>query len=455
VTPAAPMIEVHELTRRYGARTVVDNVSFNVAPGEVFALIGPNGSGKTTTIRMLCGLLEPTSGYARIMGYDVVGDAAKVRQQIGYMSQRFSLYQDLTVRDNLNFYARVYNVPRATRGDRLRELVGMCGLEGRERQRVRELSGGWKQRLALACAIIHRPPLLFLDEPTAAVDPVSRRRFFATIFRLVREGVTAFITTHYLEEAEYANRVGMIQDGVLHALASPAELKQGALRGKLYAVGSPTPIDTVEAIRDAPGVREAVLYGQTIHVLVDPLQQSADTLRDWLGGQRLAVTSVAEIEPSLEDVFISLHSGFSMGGDGSRAEVDPGRLRLIPLFAGLDGESLAVIANRFVTRHAPADHLLVRQGELGDRFYVIVSGNVEVTRSDPGEPDRRLAVLGRGDVFGEIALIRNQPRNASVRTLTPCLLLTLDRAPFLELLETRPLLRQYIERVADERLAHR
>jgi energy-coupling factor transporter ATP-binding protein EcfA2 len=332
-------------------------------------------------------------------------------------------------------------------------LIALSGLDGRERQPVGQLSGGWKQRLALACAIIHRPPLLFLDEPTAAVDPVSRRRFFATIFRLVREGVTAFITTHYLEEAEYANRVGMIQEGFLQALASPAELKQGSLRGKLYSVGSPTPIDSVEALRGAPGVREAVLYGQTIHVLVDPLQQSAEMLRDWLTTQNLVVSTVSEIEPSLEDVFISLHSGFSISTDGSRAEVDPGRLRQIPLFDGLDDDSLLLIANRFETRQAPADQVLVRQGETGDRFYVIVNGSVAVTRAEPGEADRRVAVLGRGDIFGEIALVRSQARNASVRTLKPCLLLTLDRPQFLELLETRPLLRAYIERVADERTA--
>ena len=450
-----PVVEVRGLSKRYGERTVVDNVSFEVNRGEVFALIGPNGSGKTTTIRMLCGLLKPTEGVASVLGYDIVRDAERLKQQIGYMSQRFSLYQDLSVVDNLKFYARVYNVPRKLREARIRELLVMAGLDGRERQTVAQLSGGWKQRLALACAIVHRPPLLFLDEPTAAVDPVARRSFFATIFSLVREGVTAIVTTHYLEEAEYANRVAMMQDGVLQALASPAELKRGALRGVLLALVCKQPIDAVEIVRNLAGVREAVLYGQTMHVLIDPSLQSAEGIRAELVLAGIGVGSLAPIEPSLEDVFVSLYSGFVINPDGTNVELEPGRLRMIPLFDGLDAVSLSMIANRFQTRRVPADRLLVRQGELGDRFYVVVNGTVDVTRAEPGEPERRLAVLGRGDVFGEIALIRDQPRNASVRTLTPCLLLTLDREPFLELLESRPRLREYVERVAAERLGQR
>ena len=449
------VVEVRGLTKRYGARAVVDDVSFEVKRGEVFALIGPNGSGKTTTIRMLCGLLKPTAGAASILGYDVVRDAERVKQQIGYMSQRFSLYEDLSVLDNLKFYARVYNVPRKRRTDRIDELLAMSGLAGRERDAVGQLSGGWKQRLALACAIVHRPPLLFLDEPTAAVDPVARRRFFATIFSLVREGITAIVTTHYLEEAEYANRVGMMQDGVLQALAAPAELKQGALRGVLLGLVCDRPIEAVELLREMPGVREATLYGQTIHVLIDPALQSADAVRAELIRAGIGVGSVTPIEPTLEDVFVSLYSGFVVNADGTNVELEPRRLRTIPLFDGLDEASLISIANRFVTRREAADRLLVRQGDLGDRFYVVVNGSVEVTRADPGVPERRLAVLGRGDVFGEIALIRDQPRNASVRTLTPCLLLTLDRQPFLELLATRPGLRAYVERVAAERLGVR
>jgi hypothetical protein len=245
----------------------------------------------------------------------------------------------------------------------------------------------------------------------------------------------------------------MIQDGVLQALASPAELKRNALRGKLYSVGSPMPIDAVEALRTAPGIREAVLYGQTIHVLVDPLQQSASSLGDWLDAQHIAVSGISEIEPTLEDIFVSLYSGVVIDPDDTNVKLEPSRLRTIPPFVGLDDASLMMIANRFVARPEPADALLIRQGEFGDRLYVIVSGSVEVTQAEPGEADRLLAVLRRGDVFGELALLRDQPRNASVRTLTPCVLLTLDRTELLDLLETRPRLREYIERVADERLA--
>jgi ABC-2 type transport system ATP-binding protein len=451
----APVVDVRGLTKRYGARTVVDNASFEVRRGEVFALVGPNGSGKTTLIRMLCGLLTPTAGEARVLGYAIVKDATRLKQQIGYMSQRFSLYQDLSVVDNLKFYLRVYNVPRGSRAERLRELLAMSGLEGRERQPVAQLSGGWKQRLALACAIVHRPPLLFLDEPTAAVDPIARRRFFATIFSLVREGVTAFVTTHYLEEAEYANRVAMMQDGVLQAIASPSELRQDALRGLLLSLVCELPIAAVEILRNLAGVREATLYGQTIHTLIDPALQSAEGIRTALLQAGILVSSLTPVQPTLEDVFVSLYSGFVINPDGTKVELEPGRLRMMPLFDGLDEASLAVIANRFVTRREQAGQLLVRQGDLGDQFYVIVNGSVEVTRSEPGEPERQLAVLGRGDFFGEIALIRDQPRNASVRTLTPCLLLTLDRGSFLELLETRPQMRAYVERVAAERIGSR
>ena len=450
------IVEVRGLTKRFGERTAVDNVSFEVRRGEVFALIGPNGSGKTTTIRMLCGLLKPTTGEASVLGYDIVRDAERLKQHIGYMSQRFSLYQDLSVLDNLKFYARVYNIPRKTREERIRELLAMSGLEGRERQPVGQLSEGWKQRLALSCAIVHRPRLLFLDEPTAAVDPVARRRFFATISSLVREGVTAIVTTHYLEEAEFADRVGMMQDGELQALAAPAELKRSALRGELYNLVCDRPIDAVEIVRDLVGVREAVLYGQSIHVLIDPAHQSPEGIRAELLLAGIGVGGVTPIEPSLEDVFVSLYSGFVTSPDGTNVELEePRRLRTLPLFNGLDEASLTMIASRFVTRREPGDHLLVRQGEPGDRFYVIVTGTVEVTRSEPGRPDRRLAVLGRGDMFGEIALIRDEPRNATVRTLTPCLLLTLDREPFLQLLDARPRLREHIERVAAERLGQR
>jgi ABC-2 type transport system ATP-binding protein len=222
------------------------------------------------------------------------------------MSQRFSLYEDLTVAENLDFYAGVYRVDRAARRRRVAELVGMAGLQGRERQLAGQLSGGWKQRLALGCAIVHRPPLLFLDEPTAGVDPVSRRRFWTMIYGLAGSGTTVFVTTHYLDEAEHADRVALIFDGALRALAPPAELRATALQGQLLNILCDAPMRAAGLLEGAPGVREVALYGAAIHVLIDPARQSPGGLRGWLTGAGLTVREVAPIEPSLEDVFISL-----------------------------------------------------------------------------------------------------------------------------------------------------
>ncbi len=234
------VIDVHNLTRRFGDQMAVNGVTFSVRRGEVFAFLGPNGSGKSTTIRMLCGILLPTSGEGHVLGFDIVRQSEQIKQHIGYMSQRFALYEDLSVWENLEFYAGVYNVPRGQRRARLEELIAMAGLEGRKRQLAGQLSGGWKQRLALGCAIVHRPPLLFLDEPTAGVDPVSRRHFWMMIHGLAHQGITVFVTTHYLDEAEHANRVAMIYNGVLRALAPPAELRRSALQGQLLNVTRPS-----------------------------------------------------------------------------------------------------------------------------------------------------------------------------------------------------------------------
>ncbi len=305
-TSAAPVIAVDRLTKRFGELVAVDGISFEVQPGEVFAFLGPNGSGKSTTIRMLCGILEPSDGRGRVLGYDIATEGERVKEHIGYMSQRFALYEDLTVRENLEFYAGVYQVPRARRKARLEALVAMAGLTGRERQLAGHLSGGWKQRLALGCAIVHEPPLLFLDEPTAGVDPVSRRRFWTMIYGLAREGVTIFVTTHYLDEAEHANRVAMIHGGVIRALASPADLRRTALDGALVSVACDRPMDALTLLEAAPGVRDVALYGTAIHVLLDPATQTPDSLAAWLRAHDILPLSVAPIAASLEDVFISL-----------------------------------------------------------------------------------------------------------------------------------------------------
>jgi ABC-2 type transport system ATP-binding protein len=298
------VIRVDHLTKRFGDLVAVHGVTFDVQRGEVFAFLGPNGSGKSTTIRMLCGILEPTSGTGEVLGFDILREAEQIKQHIGYMSQRFALYEDLTVRENLEFYAGIYDVSGSALRRRVDELIAMAGLTGRERQLAAQLSGGWKQRLALGCAIVHQPPLLFLDEPTAGVDPVSRRNFWTMIYGLARNGVTVFATTHYLDEAEHANRVAMLDNGVLRALATPADLKAHYLNGQLLAVACDDPLRALGVLQHVPGLAEVTLYGSVIHVLA----QGADPpgIRAALNREGIAVESVSPIAPTIEDVFISL-----------------------------------------------------------------------------------------------------------------------------------------------------
>ncbi len=217
-------VSVENLTKRFGDFTAVNNISFSTKTGSIFGFLGPNGSGKSTTIRMICGVLKPSSGSALVMGYDVVTQTEKVRNNLGYMSQRFSLYEDLTVDENLDFYAGVYSLPKDIRNQRKKELIIMAGLEGKEKKLAGTLSGGWKQRLALGCSLIHKPKLLILDEPTAGVDPVSRRVFWQIIHELSHQGITVFVTTHYMDEAESCDEVGFIFNGNLLEIAPPKKL---------------------------------------------------------------------------------------------------------------------------------------------------------------------------------------------------------------------------------------
>jgi ABC-2 type transport system ATP-binding protein len=296
-------VSAHDLTKVYGDLTAVDHLSLEVREGEVFAFLGPNGSGKTTTIRMLCGIITPTSGEGHVLGFDIATQSESIKARIGYMSQRFALYEDLTVRENLNFYAGVYQVHGSRRTARVQELIGMAGLIGREGQLAGQLSGGWKQRLALGCAIVHQPPLLFLDEPTAGVDPVSRRSFWTLIYGLARGGVTIFLTTHYIDEAEHADRVALMLDGRMVALAPPRELRETGLSGTLLEVECEPAVAALELLPGIPGVHEVTLYGTLLHVLVDGI--SAEQLTATLRQRGLTVTSVRAIKPSLEDVFVS------------------------------------------------------------------------------------------------------------------------------------------------------
>jgi ABC-2 type transport system ATP-binding protein len=296
-------VEARELTKKYGDLIAVDRLSLYVNEGEVFAFLGPNGSGKTTTIRMLCGIITPSSGQGRVLGFDVTSQSESIKARIGYMSQRFALYEDLTVRENLEFYAGLYQVAGARRTTRVAELIEMAGLTGRSGQLAGQLSGGWKQRLALGCAIVHEPPLLFLDEPTAGVDPVSRRSFWTLIYGLARSGVTIFLTTHYIDEAEHANRVALMLNGRVVAVAPPRQLRETGLSGTLLEVEADPAVVALEVAPQIEGVREVTLYGTQLHILVEGLSEA--NLAAALRGRGLSVSSVREIKPSLEDVFVS------------------------------------------------------------------------------------------------------------------------------------------------------
>jgi ABC-2 type transport system ATP-binding protein len=299
-------LKVEGLTKKFGAFVAVDNVSFEVRRGEVIGYLGPNGSGKTTTIRMLCGLLHPTAGSAQVMGLDVVRNPEGVKTQIGYMSQKFALYDDLTVRENLEFYAGVYDLPRETEKVRLAEILRMSGLEGRLDSKTADLSGGWRQRLALGCALVHRPPLLFLDEPTSGVDPVARREFWDLIYELASGGTTIFVTTHYMDEAEHCERVGFMHSGHLLAFDSPHKLKAHYLKGSTWSLDADPLLETVHALSEMEGVAQARLQGDRAQAIVAEGTWTPETLTASLLERGVTVRSIEPVEPTLEDVFTLL-----------------------------------------------------------------------------------------------------------------------------------------------------
>jgi ABC-2 type transport system ATP-binding protein len=298
-------IEVKGLTKQFGDFTAVNNVFFDIRRGEIFGFLGPNGAGKTTTIRMLLGLLRPTNGTARVLGFDVVHEADEVRRHIGYMSQRFSLYQDLTVSENLDFYGRTYGV----RGERLRErkrfVIDMAGLRGRERELTRHLSGGWKQRLALGAAILHEPQMLFLDEPTAGVDPISRRSFWDLLYDLAAEGTTILVTTHYMDEAEHCQDLAFIYQGRIIARGSPDEIKRNRMRGQVLELDCSDPGRAIQVLEAMDHFEEVALYGSLVHIVAEGVEQRQAAIRRKLEQEGLSVHALDVIAPSLEDVFIS------------------------------------------------------------------------------------------------------------------------------------------------------
>ncbi len=299
-------IVVDALGKRFGSFVAVAGVSFEVARGEVMGFIGPNGAGKSTLIRILCGLLRPSAGRALVAGIDVAQDPEGVRRRIGYMSQKFSLYNDMSVVENLKFFGGIYGVSRADIHERLRFAVDMAGLAGREDALVATLAGGWKQRLALGAAILHRPAILFLDEPTSGVDPSSRRRFWELIHTLAQDGVSVLVSTHYMDEAEYCHRVALINRGRLVALGTPLELRQHALGGELLAIEGASIGDAMEQIKQAPGVLDLAMFGSALHALVDQAALRAPELLALLAAKGRADLRVRRIEPSLEDSFVHL-----------------------------------------------------------------------------------------------------------------------------------------------------
>jgi ABC-2 type transport system ATP-binding protein len=306
-------LEVHGLTKKFGTFTAVDHVSFTVEPGEVLGYLGPNGSGKTTTIRMLCGLLTPTEGEASILGIDAFKHPEQIKPLIGYMSQKFSLYDDLTVLENLQFYAGVYEIPESTEKQRIDEILHLAGLQERTESLTVELSGGWRQRLALGCAILHRPKLLFLDEPTSGVDPVARREFWDLIYGMAAQGTTIFITTHYMDEAEHCNRVAFMYRSKLMALDTPAALKSKYLHGAAWDLAADPLLETVDELSHTEGVAQASLHGDRAHVILDSTQWSPDSLTKYLAGKSIIVNSIETVQSTLEDVFTLLAHHGRMG----------------------------------------------------------------------------------------------------------------------------------------------
>ncbi|MGP0088837.1 MAG: ATP-binding cassette domain-containing protein [Xanthobacteraceae bacterium] len=304
--PNDDQVIAEDLVKRFGDFVAVDRVSFRIARGEIMGFLGPNGAGKSTIIRILCGLLGASGGCAIVAGIDVSRDPEGVRQRIGYMSQKFSLYRDLTVEENLRFFGGIYGVPGAELAERIRFAVDMAGLAGRERALVATLAGGWQQRLALGCAVLHRPPILFLDEPTSGVEPASRRRFWDLIHTLASDGVTVLVSTHYMDEAEYCHRAALINHGRLIAIGSPAKLKQTALGGELLLIECEALGATLAALRGAPDVRDCSVFGDALHILVGNAEKSLTELPDFLAAKGLRPRHMARIAPSLEDVFVQL-----------------------------------------------------------------------------------------------------------------------------------------------------
>ena len=299
-------IVVRDLTRKFGGFTAVDRLSFAVDRGEIFGFLGANGAGKSTTIRMMCGLLKPSSGTATVDGVDVSRDPEEVKRRIGYMSQKFSLYEALTVEQNVRFFGALYGLSDEKIASRMQFVVEMAGLAGREKTLARDLAGGWRQRLALGCAILHEPRIVFLDEPTGGVDPVSRRQFWRLIENMSRNGVTILVTTHYLDEAEHCHRIAIINAGKLAAMGTSRQLKEIFARRPIVEIHSGRPVDVMQVLEEIPEIEKTTVFGTAVHAVLRTPDVDLEALTGRLRARGLDVSAVDRVMPSLEDVFLDV-----------------------------------------------------------------------------------------------------------------------------------------------------
>ncbi len=301
-----PAVVVRDLEKWFGSFVAVNRVSFEVPRGQVFGFLGPNGAGKSTTIRMLCGILAPTAGSGTVAGFDIRTESEQIKANIGYMSQKFSLYEDLTVEENIDFYSGIYGIGPERRAERKQWVIELAGLEHHRRRRAAVLSGGWRQRLALGCAIIHDPPIVFLDEPTSGGDPMGRRQVWDLIYQMAERGVTVFVTTHYMDEAEYCDRLGLIYRGELIASGAPETLKNQLMRENVLEVLCSHPEDVMAELERLPGVKEVALFGKGLHVVAHDGARARPEIAAYLRTTGRSDVQVEQITPSLEDVFVSL-----------------------------------------------------------------------------------------------------------------------------------------------------
>ncbi len=298
-------VKVENLEKKFGAFTAVNRINFEVKRGEIFGFLGPNGAGKSTTIRMLCGIITPTSGSGKVGGYDIIREQHKIKEHIGYMSQKFSLYDDLTVEENIAFYSGIYKIPAKLRKERAEEVIRIADIEGFRNRLTRTISGGWKQRLALGCALLHQPKILFLDEPTSGVDPLTRANFWNIIKDLSQKGVTIFVTTHYMDEAENCNRMVLIYKGAIIAMGTPLEMKTDQMKQDVLEITLANSQDWLDKIKQVPEVKDTALFGTNIHAVVFDTPKATLSIKGLFDQAGVAGYSINKIMPSLEDVFVS------------------------------------------------------------------------------------------------------------------------------------------------------